>query len=134
MSFTEAIKSGFSNYFTFSGRASRSEYWYWCLFGFLISILESIIGVPAIVSNITLLVLLIPGLAVFWRRMHDLDKSGAWFFIAFTGVGGILLLVWACSRGTSGSNRFGSDPLGSGDALPEPPEPPDPSDAPNLEA
>ena len=131
MSFTEAIKSGFSNYFTFSGRASRSEYWYWCLFGFLISILESIIGVPAIVSNITMLVLLIPGLAVFWRRMHDLDKSGAWFFIAFTVVGGILLLVWACSRGTSGSNRFGSDPLGSGDALPEPP---DPSDSPNLEA
>ena len=131
MSFIEAIKSGFSNYFTFSGRASRSEYWYWVLYGFLLSFVVGYIGVPPIVSSITSLVLLIPGLAVFWRRMHDLDKSGAWFFIAFTGVGGILLLVWACSKGTSGSNRFGSDPLGSGDALPEPPAP---SDGPTLEA
>ncbi|MEC7861804.1 MAG: DUF805 domain-containing protein, partial [Verrucomicrobiota bacterium] len=118
MSFIEAIKSGFCNYFTFSGRASRSEYWYWILFGVLIAVIESLIGAPTIVSNITTLVLLIPGLAVSWRRLHDIDKSGAWFFISFTGLGIILLLVWASTVGTSGSNRFGSDPLGSDD--PEP--------------
>jgi uncharacterized membrane protein YhaH (DUF805 family) len=82
-----------------------------------------------------MLVLFIPGLAVFWRRMHDLDKSGAWFFIALTGIGGLVLLVWACTKGTSGANRFGPDSLGSDDpAPPSDPAPPAAPDEPTSQA
>ena len=68
---------------------------------------------------------------MIWRRLHDVDKSGAWFFIIFTCVGAIVLLVWYVTKGTAGPNRFGPDPLGSGEALPEPPTS---NDGPTLEA
>ena len=132
MGFSASIKSGFSNYFNFSGRASRSEYWYWNLFVVLISIIETVVGGTGI---ITMLVLFIPGLAVFWRRMHDLDKSGAWFFIFLTVIGVLVLLVWACIKGTSGANRFGPDSLGSDDpAPPSDPAPPAAPDEPTSQA
>lgn len=57
------------------------------------------------------LAVFLPGLAVAVRRLHDLDRTGWWLFLIFTGIGIILLLIWDCMRGTSGSNRFGPDPL-----------------------
>jgi len=45
------------------------------------------------------------------RRLHDLDRTGWWLLIAFTGIGIILLIVWNCMKGTTGSNSFGADPL-----------------------
>ena len=145
MGFTSAIKSGFSNYFNFSGRASRSEYWYWILFCFIVGMglgfIDEILGIYIIqpepspfiegqtmggnglLSSIAQLALFIPGLALTWRRLHDLDKSGAWWFIWFTIIGVIFLIIWHCTKGTAGPNRFGPDPLGSGDTLPEPPAP-----------
>jgi len=59
-----------------------------------------------------LAVLLLPGIAVAARRLHDLDRTGWWLLIAFTGIGIILLIVWDCMKGTTGPNRFGADPLG----------------------
>jgi uncharacterized membrane protein YhaH (DUF805 family) len=116
MGFVDAIKSGFSNYVGFSGRAVRSEYWYWTLFVILASlvagIIDAVLGL-GLVGAIVSLALLLPGIAVSARRLHDLDRTAWWLLIAFTGIGLILLLVWDCMKGTTGPNRFGADPLGA---------------------
>jgi uncharacterized membrane protein YhaH (DUF805 family) len=98
MTFTQAIASGFQNYVNFNGRAARSEFWYWFLFTVLVSIAAGLgDGV----------------LAVSIRRLHDLDRSGWWYLLIFIPlIGLIVLLVWYCTRGTVGSNRFGPDPVG----------------------
>ena len=134
MDFTSAIKSGFSNYANFSGRASRSEYWYFTLFSVIVnigaSLIDQILGIY-IVAGLAGIALIVPGLSMAWRRLHDIDKSGAWWFIWLTCVGIIVLFVWSVTKGTAGPNRFGPDPLGSGEALPEPPTS---DDGPTLEA
>jgi uncharacterized membrane protein YhaH (DUF805 family) len=120
MNFGEAIKSGFSNYVTFSGRACRSEFWYWTLFAILVTIAAGIIDRELVDSDTGLvqplvsLALFLPGIAVGIRRLHDLDRSGWWWLIAFTIIGLIVLIVWDCTKGTSGTNRFGPVPLGAG--------------------
>jgi uncharacterized membrane protein YhaH (DUF805 family) len=115
MNFTQAISSGFSNYVNFSGRAIRSEYWYWVLFVCLAEVVTSIVDY-AIGFNLTTglfgLAVLLPGIAVSVRRLHDLDRSGWWLFLGVIPlIGAIVLIVWFCSRGTVGPNRFGPDPL-----------------------
>ncbi len=67
-----------------------------------------LLGVIFLVS----LALIIPGIAVSVRRLHDTGRSGWFLLLGFIPiVGGILLLVWMCSRGTEGPNRFGADPI-----------------------
>jgi len=119
MGFGEAIQSGFRNYVGFSGRAARSEYWYWVLFAVLLAIVGRIIDYAVgfhagagIFSAIVGLAVILPDLAVGVRRLHDRDKSG-WFLLLclIPLIGSIILLVWFCQRGTSGANRFGPDPL-----------------------
>jgi len=118
MGFGEAISSGFSNYVNFSGRAQRSAYWFWALFEFICLIIAKIIDTfvfgptTPVFYSIVALALFLPSLAVAIRRLHDLDRTGWWFLIALTGIGGIVLLVWYCMKGTTGQNRFGPDPLG----------------------
>jgi uncharacterized membrane protein YhaH (DUF805 family) len=56
----------------------------------------------------------LPSLAVLFRRLHDIDRTGWWWLILFTVIGVILIIIWACMRGTTGANRFGPDPLGGG--------------------
>ena len=129
MNFVEAIKTCFVKYADFSGRASRSEYWYFSLFILLLSICSEIIdpiiaGVPfleyddywgpatLIVTTLTIL----PALGVSVRRLHDIDKSGWWILIAFTFIGFILLIHWAIRESNIGKNQFGSDPLEKIDA------------------
>jgi uncharacterized membrane protein YhaH (DUF805 family) len=112
MGFTDAIKSGFSNYVNFEGRASRSAYWYWFLFAFIATLILAIIDAKVIGAQVTeglfSLATLLPGIAVGVRRLHDTDRSGWWFLIAFIPlIGGILLLVWFATAGTQGANRFG---------------------------
>jgi len=115
MGFGEAIKSGFSHYVTFSGRAQRSALWYFVLFFVIVSIVTNIIdvalGTYGIVGLLVSLALLLPYLSVWIRRLHDLDRTGWWVLISFTGIGIILLIVWFCMKGTTGPNRFGADPL-----------------------
>lgn len=129
MSFLDAIKSVFRQYATFSGRARRSEFWYWMLFNLLLGIVLGILssatggmqidpatGMPdygptGILSNIISLALLIPTIAVTVRRLHDTDRSGFWWFIGLIPiVGAIVLIVFAAQAGTPGPNRFGPDP------------------------
>jgi uncharacterized membrane protein YhaH (DUF805 family) len=124
MNFTEAIASGFSNYVNFSDRSPRSAYWYWTLFAVLVSIVASFIDALLFsnlqlgadvqlspLNTLTSLVLLLPGLAVSVRRLHDLDRTGWWLLILLTIIGAILLIVWFCMKGTEGGNRYGPDPL-----------------------
>src|SRR5437879_1944839 len=118
MTFGEAITAGFRNYVNFMGRAVRSEYWYWVLFAILASIVASMIDLMIArtyspLSTLVSLALILPGLAVAVRRLHDIDRSGWWLLLGFIPiVGAIILIVWACKRGTKGPNRFGPDPLG----------------------
>jgi uncharacterized membrane protein YhaH (DUF805 family) len=130
MNFGQAIAAGFKNYINFSGRACRSEYWYWVLFAVIATIIATIIDrtmfasddpTSSPVRNIFGLVTFLPGLSIGIRRLHDIDRTGWWVLIAFTLIGLILLWVWACFRGTIGPNRFGPDPLGGiGDISPRP--------------
>lgn len=119
MNFFEAISAGFGNYVNFSSRAIRSEYWYWTLFIVLISIVTSIIDIAVLgatqfspITTIFSLATLLPSLGVSIRRLHDLDRTGWWILLALIPlVGAIILIVWACTRGSVGPNRFGPDPL-----------------------
>jgi uncharacterized membrane protein YhaH (DUF805 family) len=117
MGFGQAISSGFSNYVNFSGRACRSEFWFWRLFYLLVAIGLGIIeGVVRIRGPVGLLELgmFMPSLAMSIRRLHDLDRSGWWYFLVLIPiVGWIILLIWCCTKGTEGPNRFGPDPLGT---------------------
>ena len=127
MSFTESIGTCFSKYGVANGRASRSEYWWFSLFLFIISFVTSFAdsflftdlvfedGISPI-NIVASLATLIPSIAVYIRRLHDVNRSGWWMFIALTCVGIIPLLIWACSKGTDGSNDFGDDPLQEGGA------------------
>ncbi len=124
MNFVEAIASGFRNYVNFSGRAARSEFWFWTLFAFIVGIVAGILDTAIFldgeelsgpISKITTVVLFLPGLAVLFRRLHDIDRTGWWWLIAFTIIGFFLLIYWWCQPGTPGANRFGANPLpGSG--------------------
>lgn len=112
MGFTEAVKTGFSKYVDFTGRALRSEYWYWVLFvviaSFVCGILDAIvfgtdISDPEVLGTVFSLATLLPSLAVTARRLHDKDRSGWWQLAPYgmvflTGamiVIGAYILAWA---------------------------------------
>ena len=126
MGFVEAIQSGFQNYVNFSDRSSRPAYWWWFAFAVVISVVAGIVdnalgttgplvsGIRTIgvVGAIASLVLLLPGLAVLVRRLHDTDRSGWWILITLIPIiGVIVLLVFLLTPGTLGPNRFGGVPL-----------------------
>jgi uncharacterized membrane protein YhaH (DUF805 family) len=120
MNFWQAIKSGFVHYVTFSGRAIRSQYWFWVLFtllgGLATEILDAGIFSSSIPSASPLngvfnLLTFLPSLALSIRRLHDIDRTGWWVLIAFTIIGIFVLIYWACKKGTPGPNRFGPDPF-----------------------
>ena len=95
------------NYATFSGRARRSEYWYFFLFNIIISFGLSFVGGlsnTSIISLIYALAVFIPSIAVGIRRMHDVGKSG-WFLLI-----PIYNLILACTEGQQGNNKWGQNP------------------------
>jgi uncharacterized membrane protein YhaH (DUF805 family) len=124
MNFPEAIASGFSNYLNFFGRAANSEYWFWVLFAALGMVATELLDAAIFVYHpgvspagpsplnsplnfIFTLVVLLPSLAVAVRRLHDIDRTGWWMLLVFTGAGILLLLFWQSQESTSGANRFG---------------------------
>ena len=128
MSYMEAIKSGFSNYAKFNGRASRSEFWWFVLFMAVVYVVlvvllglfgglnttdangegsVTITGVPFFILAVVWLIFLLPILGLQWRRLHDANHSGAWWLINFIPFGGIVLLIFFVTPGTEGDNRFG---------------------------
>lgn len=120
MTFQEAISAGFAGYVDFNTRSSRSAYWFWTLFVLLVSIATAVIdslvfgaGTISPLNTLASLALLLPGLAVSVRRLHDIDRSGWWILIIFIPLIGLLVLIyWAVQPGTPGTNEYGDDPLG----------------------
>jgi uncharacterized membrane protein YhaH (DUF805 family) len=123
----------YRRYFEFSGRSRRKEYWMFSLLCFLVGTAISIIFGRTIYSASTsyggyvnfttltpagsviywifVLASFIPSIAVWIRRLHDIDRSGWWALLIFLPIlGWFTLFVFACLDGTRGSNRFGPDP------------------------
>ena len=92
MNFSQAISTCIAKYATFSGRASRPEFWWFFLFQILVSIAASLLG--DVVAGLVSLALLLPALAVGARRLHDIGKSGWWQLIMLTVIGLLLLIYW----------------------------------------
>ena len=140
MSFMDSVKTCFSKYATFSGRAQRAEFWYFALFILLGAIALSFVDSavfgprevlamsgadsfengmsfnmswqPQPITGIFMLATLLPNISVMVRRLHDTNRSGWWYWIALIPmIGFIVLLVFAVSKGTDGDNDYGPDPL-----------------------
>jgi uncharacterized membrane protein YhaH (DUF805 family) len=124
-------------YADFSGRARRKECWYFALFNTLAAIAavmidviagwdlassRSAMGVPNYGPGFLFYVvaMLLPGLAVAVRRLHDVGKSGWWMFVCLIPVvGAIWLLILFCTEGQSEQNRYGANPKSVQASFPE---------------
>lgn len=123
-SFPAAIRRFLQNYATFRGRASRSEFW-WpmlviLLFPYAVMAINGLVtgewrlidtrvvqDVPEAVVVLFSLVTLLPLLAVTWRRLHDTNRTGAWFLLVFLPIiGWIALAILLAMKGVPGANRF----------------------------
>lgn len=129
-SFGQAVKRFFKKYAVFSGRASRSEYWWCWLFGVLVNAVFFLIGsltgtssvdttsggfsaeslgnpVVTVIQSIWSLAILVPGFALLFRRLHDTNRSGWWWFIVFVPIAGpIILLVFVLGASRPEGARF----------------------------
>jgi uncharacterized membrane protein YhaH (DUF805 family) len=107
-------------YSSFSGRASRGEYWGFTLINVVIYAVLFGLGAATqstvlyVLGGLFLLATLVPALAVTVRRLHDINKGGVWFFITFVpSIGSLWLLILTLRAGTPGENRFGPKPNSS---------------------
>ena len=104
MNFGQAISVCLSKYATFTGRAARSEFWWFFLFQILISIAAGMLG--DVVGGLVSLALLLPALAVGTRRLHDIGKSGWWQLIMLTVIGLLVLIYWWVQPTDEGGNAY----------------------------
>lgn len=112
MSFPDAVKACLSKYATFTGRARRSEYWWYTLFAALVYLVGSTLDAIANTNFIALVfavALILPSLAVTARRLHDTDRSGWWILISLVPFGGIVLLVFTV-QDSHPDNAYGPSP------------------------
>ncbi len=111
MTFTEAVRSGLTNYAVFTGRAGRSAYWYFVLFQILVSAIASAIdgglGVQ-LVAPLASLGLLLPSLGLGVRRLHDIGKSWKWMLLILIPVLGWIYLVYLMIQPSDGPNAYGA--------------------------
>lgn len=124
MNFMEAIQSGLRNYTNFSGRAFRSEFWYWVLFTALGGIVTTLLDMAMFADNdwsplnsIFSLLTILPSLAVGARRLHDIGRTGWWQLLLLTLIGVFVLIYWWVQPGEPSTNQHGPNPLG-GDLQP----------------
>ena len=119
MSFGDSITNCLTNnYVGFSGRASRSEYWFWVLFTMIVSLVTGIMDGfifgsefgTGTISNIAAVIYFLPGLAVFARRLHDVGRSGWWILSSILILPVLLLLYWLIIEGDSNPNEYGEVP------------------------
>lgn len=122
MSFADAIKSYFKNYATFTGRARRSEFWFTVLFTTLVSAGLSVLFPGTVVQvdgftmqqsspivNLWSIATIVPSLAVTWRRLHDVNKPGPYFFYIFIPIAGVIMLIIQLVKDSvPGANTFGA--------------------------
>lgn len=135
MTFGQAISSGFTKYASWKGRATRAEFWWWQLFTVIVTLpfniiynvgsqgalesamtsgnqgefLSALFGASFIPLALVSLAIFLPSLAVTIRRLHDIDRSGGWYwFILLPFAGSIVLFVFSLLPSTQGKNRFDS--------------------------
>jgi uncharacterized membrane protein YhaH (DUF805 family) len=125
MSFQDAVRTCLTQkYADFNGRARRSEFWYFVLFSFIVSIVgfaidrllgtDDTFGNNGLVRSILGLALLVPSLAVGARRLHDTDRSGWLQLLALIPLVGIILLIVWWAGDSKGDNKHGPNPKGVG--------------------
>lgn len=118
MKFTESVKTVYSKYATFSGRATRSEYWWFVLFLYATILCVVLLGVATGIDKPFLALIgifvalsFIPIVALCVRRLHDIGKSGWWIFLGFVPyIGEIILFIFSV-MGSDGENEYGPDPF-----------------------
>lgn len=135
MSFSTAVKTCFKKSFTFSGRATRAEYWWFTLFTWLGAFIALLWGVfiggiaEAGLSRsgswseigmyfymIFLIIVIVPNFSLLFRRLHDVGLSGAWILtLLLGGLGGIFLFIVSLEP-SDGNNEYGPKPLDNGDS------------------
>ena len=122
MNMKEAVISVFTNWNNFSGRACRSEFWYFCLALFLVSFIISIIeiatgmvdiesGGTLLLNIIVTLLIFVPSISVTARRLQDRGWSGWWQLLYLTIVGGLVILVLTILPAKEDENNWGRNPL-----------------------
>ena len=113
MKFSEAIFRCLTNPIGFKGRASRSEYWWFTLFGYILGLMIFIatilfgIEIAQPIANFLALALIFPALSVSIRRLHDINRSGWWALLILTGIGVLILFVGALIPGDKEENSYG---------------------------
>ena len=116
MEFTQSINHCFKHYSNFSGRARRSEYWWFFLFVILVSLVAAFLdyGFDSYIAPdqgmfnvISTIILILPQLAVGSRRLHDIGRSGWWQLLYLTIIGAVLIIIWHATDGTKKNNQFG---------------------------
>lgn len=122
MSFGQAVRTVFSKYATFSGRARRSEYWWWYLFVTLVFVAAGILDAATglnygdasygggWLSSIAGLALLLPNLAVGVRRLHDTGRTGWWLLIGLIPFIGVIVLLYFFILDSENDNQYGPYP------------------------
>ncbi len=113
--FGEAVTRALTiNYCNFSGRSSRSEYWWFTLFNIIVGAAIGIVfsGTFAeILSGLETLAFLLPGIGLGVRRLHDIGKSGWWLLLCFIPlIGQIILIIWFCQESQPFDNQYGPVP------------------------
>ena len=111
MNFIESIKTCYKKFFDFSGRASKSEYWWFQLYAIIIYGMQFVFqGDLVLVFSILVIANIIPVYAAAVRRLHDTDKSGWMVLISVIPLIGLYIIVLLIADGTKGKNRFGPKP------------------------
>jgi len=113
MTFSEAVRDAFAKYAVFSGRSSRSAYWWFYLFGLLAVIAAAVLDVILatwFVYALVVLGMLLPNLAVLVRRLHDTGHSGWWVLISFVPLIGLIVLLVFTVQASDGPNQWGTGP------------------------
>ena len=115
MGFAEAVSTVLGKYADFSGRARRSEYWFWSLalfLGYLVALILTAAARPFVILAVLFyLAAIVPSIAVGVRRLHDTGRSGWFMLIALIPlVGGIVLLVFTVQDSAPGANQYGPNP------------------------
>ncbi len=104
MTFTESIQICFKKYAEFNGRATRSEFWWWVLFTFLLSTCSQVLSQK--LGSIFSLAVFLPSIAVTSRRLHDIGRSGWWQLIGLIPIIGWVIMIFWCVKESSGSNEY----------------------------
>ena len=117
LTFSYCVKNPLKNLTNFNGRTRRREYWFYrlglilffmfpCIAGLLLA------GIDVDIADVIAAIAFIPlTMAVTVRRLHDTNRSGWWYLLAFIPIiGDLVLFIFMCLKGTEGENRFGKDP------------------------